>query len=83
LNLTAREEHKLRVSENKVLRRIFKAERNRNGKRKTEKELSYMYYSTDIINLIKSGRMRGVVYVTRIGEINTSAYKFKLKNVKC
>jgi hypothetical protein len=36
LNLTAREEHKLRVSENEVLRRIFKPERKR--VRGTEKE---------------------------------------------
>jgi hypothetical protein len=41
-----------------------------------------MYYSTDIINLIKSERIKYVVYVTRIGEMNTSAYKFKLKNAK-
>jgi hypothetical protein len=36
LNLTARKEHKLRVSENKVLRRIFKPERKRGTG--TEKE---------------------------------------------
>jgi hypothetical protein len=53
-------------------------ERKRGRGTEKEKELSHMYCSTDIINLIKSGKMRCVIHVTRTGEINESAFKFKL-----
>jgi hypothetical protein len=60
-SLTVREGHKLRVFENKVLRRIFGPERDRvtGGWRKLHnKELHNLYSSPSIIRIIKSRRMR-------------------------
>jgi hypothetical protein len=60
--LTLREEHWLRVSENWVLRRIFGPKRNEvTGEwRKLHniEKLSDMYSSPNIIQVIKSRRMR-------------------------
>jgi hypothetical protein len=51
LFLTLREEHKLRVLENRVLRRIFELKRN-------NEELHNLLFSPNIIRMIKSRRMR-------------------------
>jgi hypothetical protein len=59
--LTVREEHKLRVFENRVLRRIFRPKRDgvMGGWRKLHnKELHNLYSSPSIIRIIKSRRMR-------------------------
>jgi hypothetical protein len=60
-SLTVREEHKLRVFENRVLRRIFGLKRGKvmGGRRKLHnEELHNLYSSPSIIRTIKSRRMR-------------------------
>jgi hypothetical protein len=60
-SLTVREENKLRVFENRVLRRIFgpKRDRVRGVWRKLHnEELHKLYSSPSIIGIIKSRRMR-------------------------
>jgi hypothetical protein len=70
-SLTLREEHRLRVFENRVLRRIFGPKRDEvTGKwRKLHnEELHNLYSSPDNIRQVKSRRMRWVGYVARRGE---------------
>jgi hypothetical protein len=60
-SVIVREEHKLRVFENRVLRRIFGTKRDRvtGGWRKLHnEELHNLYSSPSIIKIIKSRRMR-------------------------
>jgi hypothetical protein len=73
VKLTLREEHRLRVFENRVLRRIFGPKKNVTGEwRKLQnKELQDLYSSPRIIRIIKSGRMRWADHVARIGRIGT------------
>jgi hypothetical protein len=69
--LTVREEHKLRVFENRVLRRIFRPKRDgvTGGWRKLHnEELHNLYTSPSIIRIIKSRRMRWAGHVARMGE---------------
>jgi hypothetical protein len=69
-SLTVREEHKLRVFENRVLR-IFGPKRNgvTGGWRKLHnEELHNLYSSPSIIRTIKSRRMRWEGHVARMGE---------------
>jgi hypothetical protein len=71
LSLTVREEHKLRVFENRVLRRIFGTKRDRvtGGWRKLHnEELHSLYSSPSIIIIIKSRRMRWAGHVAWMGE---------------
>jgi hypothetical protein len=66
-----REEHKLRVSENRVLRSVFGPKRDgvTGGWRKLHKEeLHNLYSSPSIIRIIKSRRMRWAGLVARMGE---------------
>jgi hypothetical protein len=59
--LTVREEHKLRVFENRILRRIFGPKRDgvRGGWRKLHnEELHNLYSSPSLIRIIKLRRMR-------------------------
>jgi hypothetical protein len=66
-----REEHKLRVFENRVLRRIFGPKRDRvtGGRRKLHnEELHNLYSSSSIIRIIKSRRMRWAGHVAWMGE---------------
>jgi hypothetical protein len=68
---TVREEHKLRVFENRVLRRIFGPKRDgvTGGWRKLQdEELHNLYSSPSIIIIIKSRRMRWAEHVARMGE---------------
>jgi hypothetical protein len=67
LSLTLREENKLRVFENSVLRRIFGPNRDEvtGGWRK----LHGLYSSPSIIRVIKARRMRWVVHVACMGEV--------------
>jgi hypothetical protein len=70
-SLTVREEHKLRMFENRELRRIFgpKGDGMTEGCRKLHnEELHNLYSSPSIIRIIKSRRMRWVGHVARIGE---------------
>jgi hypothetical protein len=70
-SLTVREEHKLRVFENRVLWRIFGPKRDgvTGGWRKLHnEELHNLYSSLNIIRIIKSRRMRWAGHVARMGE---------------
>jgi hypothetical protein len=69
-SLTLREEHRLRVFENRVLRRIFGPKRDEitGERRKLQNvELHNLYLSPDIIKQIKSRRMRWEGHVARMG----------------
>jgi hypothetical protein len=70
-SLTLREEHRLRVFENRVLRKIFGPMRDEvtGGWRKLYNgELRDLYSSPSIIRIIKSRRMRWAGHVARMGE---------------
>jgi hypothetical protein len=70
-SLTLSEEYKLRVSENRVLRRIFGTKRDgvTGGWRKLyNEELHNLYTSPRIIRFIKSRRMRWAGHMARVGE---------------
>jgi hypothetical protein len=69
-SLTLREEHRLRVSENRVLRRIFGPKREEDGswRKLHNDELRSLYSSPNIVRVIKSRRMRWAGHVARIGE---------------
>jgi hypothetical protein len=70
-SLTLREEHRLRVFENRVLRRIFGSKKDKvtGGWQKLHnEELHNLYSSSSIIKMIKSRRMRWAVHVARMGE---------------
>jgi hypothetical protein len=76
-SLTLREEHRLRVFENKVLRRIFGPKRDEvtGGWRKLHnEELIHLYSSPSIIRLIKERRMRWAGRLARMGEMR-NAYR--------
>jgi hypothetical protein len=69
-SLTLREEHRLRVFENRVLRRIFGPKRDEvtGGWRKLhEEELYNSYSSPSIIRMIQSRRMRWAGHVAQTG----------------
>jgi hypothetical protein len=67
---TLREEQRLRVFENSVLRRIFGPERDVDGSwRKLQNdELHSLYSSPNIVRVIKSRRVRWVGHVARMRE---------------
>jgi len=70
-SLTLREERKLRVFENMVLRRIFEPRRDEvtvEWRRLHNEELNGLYSSPNIVRVIKSRRMRWAGHVARIGE---------------
>jgi len=68
--LTLKVVRRLRVSENRVLRRIFGPRRKKvsgQWKKKLQNEVLYdLNYSPNIIRLIKSRRMRWAGHVARI-----------------
>jgi hypothetical protein len=70
-SLTLREKHRLRVFENRVLRRIFgpmKDEVTGEWRKLHNGELHNLYSSPDIVRQIKSRRMRWAGHVARMGE---------------
>jgi hypothetical protein len=69
-SLTLGEEHRLRVFENRVLRKIFgpKREKDRSWRKLHNDELHSLYSSPNIVRGIKSRPMRWAGYVARMGE---------------
>jgi hypothetical protein len=69
--LILREEHRLRVFENRVLRKISRPKRNEvagEWRKLHNEELHILYSSPNIIRQIKSRRMRWAGHVARLGE---------------
>jgi len=70
-SLTLREEHRLRVFEKRVLRRIFgpkKDEVTRECRKLYNEELNVLYSLSNIVRMIKSRGMRWAGHVARMGE---------------
>jgi hypothetical protein len=69
--LTLRGERKLRVFENKLLRRIFGPRRDEvtgEWRRLHNEELNDLYSSSSIVRVIKSRKVRWTRHVARMGE---------------
>jgi hypothetical protein len=76
-SLTLNEEHRLRVFDNRVLRRIFGPKRDEvtgEWRKLHNGELHNLYSSPDIIRQVKSRLMRWAGHVARMGE-ERKAYK--------
>ena len=70
-SLTLREERRLRVFENRVLRRIFGPKREEvtgEWRKLHNEELNNLYSSPNIVGVIKSRRMGWAGHVARMGE---------------
>ena len=69
-SLTLREESRLRVFENRILRRTFGPKRDENGEwRKLQnEELHSLYRSPNILRVINSRRLRWAGHVARMEE---------------
>jgi len=79
-----REEHRLRVFENRVLRRIYgpkKHEVTREWRRLRNEKTNDVYSSPNIFQVIKSRRMRWAGHVARMGE-RRGVYRFWWGNLK-
>jgi hypothetical protein len=69
-SLTLRREHRLRVFENRVLKRIFEPRRDEvtgEWRKFHDKELHVVYSSPNIIRIIKPRRMTWTEHVARMG----------------
>ena len=75
-SLTLKEECRLRVFENRILRRIFRPKRDENGEWRMlhNEELHSLYRSPNIIRVFKSRRLRWAGHVARMEE-GRSAFK--------
>jgi len=75
LCLTLREQHRLTVLGNGVLRRIFRPKKEevaRGWREQHNEELHNLYDSLNIVRVFKSGRMRLAGHVVRMGEMKNS-----------
>jgi hypothetical protein len=65
-----REEHRLRVFENRVLRKIFGPKREEDGswRKLHNDELYRLHFSPNIVRVIKSRKMRWAGHVARMEE---------------
>jgi len=82
--LTLREEHRLRVFENRVLRRIFVPKRDKvtgEWRKLHNEELNDLYSSLSIIQVIKSRRMRWSGHIAHLGE-SRGVYRVLVGNPK-
>ena len=82
-SLTLREECRLRVFVNRILRRIFWPKRGENGewRRFHNEELYSLYRSPNIVRVIKSRRLRWAGHVARMEE-GRSAFKILAVNLQ-
>ena len=70
-SLTLREERRLRVSENRVLRKVFGPKRDEvtgEWRKLHNEELNDLYSLPNIVQVVKSRRMRWAGHVARVGE---------------
>jgi len=70
-SLTLREERRLRVFENRVLRRVFGPKRDGvtgEWRKLHNEELSDLYSLPNIVRVVKSGRLRWAGHVARMGQ---------------
>ena len=69
-SLTLKEERRLEVFENRILRPIFRPNRDENGewRRPRKEELYSLYRSPNIVRMIKSRRLRWAGHVARMEE---------------
>jgi hypothetical protein len=70
-SLTLREERRLRVFENRVLRRVSESKRDEvtgEWRKFHNEEVSDLYYLPNIVRVVKSRRMRWAGHVARMGE---------------
>jgi hypothetical protein len=83
-SLTLREEHKLRVCEKRVLRRISGSKRDEvmgNWRKLHNEELHNLYSSPGIIRMTKSRRIRWAGIVARMGD-KRNAYRILVRKPK-
>jgi hypothetical protein len=81
-SLTLKEEHRLGVFENRLLRRIFGSKRDEvtgEWRKLHNEELHDFYSSPSIIRVIKARRIRWAGHVARIGE-KRDAYRLLVGN---
>ena len=80
-SLILKEECRLRVFQNRILRRIFGPKRNENGewRRLHNEELHSLYRSHTIVRVIKSRRLRWAGHVARMEEVKSD---FKILTCK-
>jgi hypothetical protein len=74
-SLSQREEHRLMMFENKVLRRIFGPEEEEvvgDWRRLHNEELHNLYASPNIVSVIKSRRIRWAGHVAWMGEMRNA-----------
>ena len=74
-SLTLREESRLRVFENRILRRIFGPKRHENGdwRRLHNEELHSLYRSPNTVTVIMSRRLRWAGHVVRMAESRSAS----------